>query len=400
MNVRKYVLATALCVAALYSCGDDDDNNDIEIVPPRDRAEQQANEDPLIVEYLKTHFYTSIENTANSDYETVVFDTIAGNNSGKTSMWDSGQITSKTITLDEVDYKLYFLKFNEGTATEYQPTFADSTLVTYRGEQFYDNRDKDGDGIPDGADVDSDGDGVPETDTIDNNSVTRTDADNDGIADFADVDTEANKDKLDSDGDGIIDDEDDVDNTNSARRVFDSAVRPQWFNQISVIQGWREAVSELRGASGQDLNDDGTTRYTMDFGNIVVFMPSGLAYFNSPPTGSGIGAYKSLIFHIQLYKAVQADHDQDGIPSFLEDIDKDTFVINDNTDSDVAADFDDTDDDQDGVPTSDEITVNDRDGNGIIEYNEDPSLSEIIFYDDDGDGIFNHLDTDDTEVKN
>lgn len=390
MNFRKYIFASVLALAALYGCSNDDDDDDNNVEPERDRAEQQANEDPLLRRYLETHFYRLEDNPSNPDYKLVLFDTIAGENSGKQALIDSDSLETRTITRDDVDYTLYILNFQKGANGERAPSFADSTLVTYRGELLYENVDQDGDGIPDNADVDADGDGAADVD----DGVTRVDSDGDGIADNADVDS--NPGEPDTDGDGIIDEIDQVDNNDPNRRVFDSSITPIWFDLVSNIEGFREALTGYKGASGSMVGADGTVDFVDDFGNFTVFIPSGLAYFNLPPIGSGIGTYKSLIFNIQLYAINESDHDNDGIPSYLEDLDNDRLVLDsdDNTDEDATFNYLDVDDDGDGTLTSDEITVNDANNDGFI------SLDEITFYDDDGDGISNHLDEDDREVKN
>ena len=81
----------------------------------------------------------------------------------------------------------------------------------------------------------------------------------------------------------------------------------------------------------------------------------------------------------------EADHDRDGIPSILEDIDGDGNVKNDNTDEDqeqvFIPNYVDVDDDQDGTLTRDEIS--DENGNIIIPYP-----------DTDGDGTPDYLDPD------
>ncbi len=402
MNVRKYIFAISLSMVALYACNNDDDDGPGERTPPRDRAEQQANEDPIIKKYLETHFYTLVDNPANPDYQIVQLDTIAGENSGEQPLMDSEFLETKTITREDPDtgndvsYVLYVLNLRRGAVGERNPQIADSVMVTFRGEQFYENEDMDGDGIPDAADVDADGDNV--ADEID--GVTRTDRDNDGIADDSDADDDGvagtDAGKVDSDGDGIIDDKDPVDNNDPNRRVFDSSVTPVWFDLVSVIDGFREATVDFRGASGSIINPDGTIDFNDDFGNLTVFIPSGLAYFDIPPVGTGIGTYKSLIFNIQLYAINESDHDNDGIPSYLEDLDNDGLVLDsdDNTDGDNSPNYFDSDDDGDGTQTRDEITINDANADGFI------SLDEITFYDDDGDGIQNHLDPDDRDSKN
>ena len=72
MNVRRYIFAVMIVMVALYACNNDDDDG-FEIIPPRDAAEQQANEDPLIQEYLQTHFFDFIDNPANSNFQITVF---------------------------------------------------------------------------------------------------------------------------------------------------------------------------------------------------------------------------------------------------------------------------------------------------------------------------------------
>lgn len=118
-------------------------------------------------------------------------------------------------------------------------------------------------------------------------------------------------------------------------------------------------------------------------------MPSGLAYFNNPPLGSGIDLYDPLIFQVGvgLYEE-NTDYDNDGIPSIMEDLNNDGVLSNDNTDleQERTSGFSflpnhlDTDDDQDGTPTRDEIII-DAEGN-------------ISFPDTDGDGTPDYLDRD------
>ncbi|MBQ4822656.1 hypothetical protein [Aquimarina sp. MMG016] len=407
MNLRKYCYATGFAILALCACNNDDDDGPTTI-PPRDFTTQQAAEEIVLKDYLETHFYTRVNVDVNDDgtpeYETVHFDTIAGVNSGEASIMSSGLLSTKTVTRNDVDYTLYILNLNRGTDTpdeKNQPKAADSTFLTYRGEVFYDNQDRDADGIPDIADIDSNEDGSALGDGEDR----RPDADDDGIADNSDVDNPDLASEPDSDGDGIIDDKDPVDNNDPNRRVFDSAITPVWFDLVSVVSGFREATVDFFGAvdGNPASNPDGTVTYS-GFGNFVVFMPSGLAYYDRPPN-SQIAAYAPLIFNVQLYDVNESDHDRDGIPSYLEDLDGDGLVIDndDNTDGDSSPNYFDLDDDGDRVPTADEVTfVGDLNNDGSIDINQDIPLDqrEIIFYDDDGDGVWNHLDADDREFKN
>ncbi len=422
MNVRKYGCSIVIAIVALYACNNDDDNNTGggSIEPPRDRAEQQADEVEVIKNYLDTHFYTLIDNPVNPDYKIALFDTIAGENSNRQPISQSDSLETKILRSNDVDYTLYFLNLNRGSATERQPTFADSTAITYRGEMFYDYQDRDGDGIPDSADVDADSDGEADVIEVDGQDEVRTDEDGDGIADDSDADADgdgqvdridSNDDgvidendvgtKQDTDGDGIIDAKDPVDNNDPNRRVFDSRVNPSWFDlsnpdpSRSLILGFKEALVDYKGASGFVENNDGTVNYNDDFANFVVFIPSGLAYFSASP--NDIPVYSPLIFSMQLYGVNESDHDRDGIPSYLEDLDNDRNVLDadDNTDGDGDPNYIDADDDNDGTLTRDEITlVAGAKDDGVV------TLDEITFYDDDGDGTPNHLDPDDRDLKN
>lgn len=400
MNFKKFTLVVVVLIATLYACNNDDDLGLTEI-PIRERDEQQVTDDQVLKDYLQSHFYSRAENPSNPNHQITFFDTIAGANNSETSIWNSPEFETKTFTRNDVEYNLYVLNFRRGVGIEdvkSQPTFADSTFVTYIGELLYDYVDKDGDGINDQADVDSDGNNEP--DVVDEE--TRTDSDGDGIADDADADDDGtpgtDPGKEDSDGDGIIDEKDQVDNTNPKRNIFDSAVNPVWFDLAGVIEGFRESTIDFLSASGNVVDPvDGTVDYNDDYGDFVVFIPSGLAYFEQSQQVGRV--YAPLIFSVQLYDVNESDHDNDGIPSHLEDLNGDGLLISDdnadNTDEDIRPNYLDIDDDGDGTPTADEITpLGDLNNDGAI------TFDEITFYDDDGDGVPNHLDPDDDDFKN
>lgn len=156
--------------------------------------------------------------------------------------------------------------------------------------------------------------------------------------------------------------------------VFDQQELPVWFDLPQVVPGFRKGISELRSGSFSE-NPDGTFDF-YDYGQGVLFIPSGLAYYaNAQP---GIPAYSPLIFSLSLFTLKASDHDGDGVFSKDEDIDGDGNPFNDDTDGDGTADMYDADDDGDGVLTRDEL---DFDENGI------PG-------DSDSDGIPNYLDSD------
>lgn len=280
------------------SCNNDD--NGIPTIPPRDRGEEAIAAEAELVEFLQTHFYNYEE------FETpppgfnfeVVIDTIEGDNADKTPLFN--QVETKVVTdrdEEDVTYNLYILKALAGEGN--QPTFVDSTLVTYRGT------------LLDGS-------------------------------------------------------------------QFDGSPNPVWFDLTGVIDGFQEGLVEFRGATSQTVNSDGTVSFE-GFGSGALFIPSGIAYFNQPPSPS-IPLYAQLVFTFNVLEAVVADHDQDGIISLDEDLNNNGNELDDDTDSDGIPDFADFDDDNDGIPTRDEIEIDDE-GN-------------VTFPDTDGDGIPDYRDDD------
>ena len=194
---------------------------------------------------------------------------------------------------------------------------------------------------------------------------------------------------------------------NSDHSVFDSTPNPVTFDLLSLIYGWSLVIPEFNPASGFVDNGDGTETY-IDSGLGVMFLPSGLAYFASAQIG--IPAYTNIYFKFNLFKTDQNDHDSDGVPSYLEDLNNDLNVRNDNTDEDNLFNFGDADDDGDGISTFDEhvlttytispgaaepnLGINDfeysrtvDDATGVI------TLEVITLIDSDGNGEFDYLES-------
>lgn len=182
-------------------------------------------------------------------------------------------------------------------------------------------------------------------------------------------------------------------------QVFDNTATPIWFDlqgyvlrassgqlsrQAGVIAGFSEGIQEFGEATGFVVNPDNTITWNNDYGIGAIFVPSGLGYFSSPPAGSRITPYSPLIFTVNLYRTVRADHDGDGIPSYMEDLDGDGNLFNDDTDGDGLPNHSDTDDDGDGTPTRQEIIIR---PDGTIE-----------FPDTNGNGTPNYLDRNSFEV--
>lgn len=161
-------------------------------------------------------------------------------------------------------------------------------------------------------------------------------------------------------------------------QIFDGSVNPTWLDLSNSVVGFREAMVELSGSSGFAENPDGTFAFNDDFGIGAVFIPSGLGYFAAPPANSGIFRYAPIMFTFQQYRSRLTDHDRDGIPSYLEDVNQNRRFDDDDTDRNGVFNYLDADDDGDGVLTRDEI---------IIE--EDGTL---VFPDSNGNGTPDYLD--------
>ncbi|WP_299548404.1 peptidylprolyl isomerase [Seonamhaeicola sp.] len=179
------------------------------------------------------------------------------------------------------------------------------------------------------------------------------------------------------------------DDLNDLADAFDSKVNPDtYFDLTTLVPGWRKTFPQFNVAEGFVDNGDGTINFTNP-GLGVMFLPSGLGYFQNAQ--SDIPSYSPLIFKFELIHMEENDHDNDGIPSYLEDLNGDgEFTVNsedaedetdDDTDGDTFPNYFDPDDDGDGIPTANEDIdgdgdpTNDIGKNGIPKY-LDPEETE------------------------
>lgn len=316
--MKKFFLLV-LVVVLVWSCKKDDSSNlDVEAVPPQSLSETAIEDDAEIKEFLQTHFY-NYEEFQNPPAEfdfKIKFDTIAGDNVDKTPIIE---MTDKLM----------------------------SEVITVKSSDFGRDDEEEVDHtlyyliVREGI--------VEEHPTIGDYTVVHYEGSMmNGVAFDASINVES--------------------------RLYLS----------STVRGYGNGIEYLRPGNGPFENGDGTVSFE-DYGIGAVFIPSGLAYFDNPPPGSGIPSYTPLIFKIDLLSfEANTDFDGDGIPSILEDLDGDGNLNNDNTDQDTERIFlpnhNDSDDDADGIPTIDEIDI-DQEGN-------------VTFRDTDGDGIDDHLDND------
>lgn len=163
--------------------------------------------------------------------------------------------------------------------------------------------------------------------------------------------------------------------------LFDNSVIPVRFSLVDgpsspgIIRGLQQAIIEFKGAGNIISNPDGTLSFE-DYGIGAVFVPSGLGYYQYPPAGDLL-PYEQLIFSFELFASEVADHDNDGIPSYMEDLNNNQILTDDDTDDNGVPNYLDNDDDGDGRLTEYEIEIID---------------GEIFFPDTNGNGIPDYLD--------
>ncbi|MBO3099859.1 FKBP-type peptidyl-prolyl cis-trans isomerase [Gelidibacter pelagius] len=339
MKLKTYVLSTLCFLALLSSCNKDDDNS-IDLIPERDRTEQQVSDFDSLQKYLKTHYYnraTFLETGDHSISEIIIKELPKDESGNYLDMPDpdNNQMLSvavdidnpKTTTYQEVEYQFYILELNEGGGVN--PNFSDNVRMNYNG--FF----------PNGT-------------------------------------------------------------------SFDGTVTPIELDLMTLIPGWREVIPEFKTSEGFVENSDGTVTYN-NYGLGVMFLPSGLGYYGDPK--GSVPAYSNLIFKFELYQSEINDHDGDGIPSYMEDLNGNKNLYDDDTDGDGIPNFLDPDDDGDRILTINEMTrqtytVDTNNGE------EEPILSEGEFLrsrtnnggvltiktlkvvDSDNNGVLDHLQED------
>lgn len=121
---------------------------------------------------------------------------------------------------------------------------------------------------------------------------------------------------------------------------FDYSETPVWFQLESVVAGWGEIIPLFKTGTYDTAEGPNPTTFA-NFGAGVMFLPSGLGYYNQNPSAS-IPNYSPLIFSFKLRSQRSRDHDRDGILSKDE--------INPSTAVGVSRKPKDYDSDGDGTP--------------------------------------------------
>jgi hypothetical protein len=128
--LKKILSFTILSFLLLFSCKKDEE----EVEPLRDVSEQSIADDQLLEDFLSTHFYNYEDFEDQTLNPKIIFDTISGDNSSKTSLLS--QVTKKTVRVktsagDLIDHNLYYLVAREGIGKS--PSSVDSTYQAYEG---------------------------------------------------------------------------------------------------------------------------------------------------------------------------------------------------------------------------------------------------------------------------
>ncbi|AOZ98066.1 FKBP-type peptidyl-prolyl cis-trans isomerase [Flavobacterium commune] len=305
MNKFKYYFILIITSLSLFSCSKDD-NSSIEEVPLRDFQEQFTIDSIAIKEYLET-YYIDIADPNFADNDVIIKKiTNSGTQPSIMSYLNSStfpKLLKKTVELHEITYEIYYLVLREGVGEK--PTNVDEVLTSYRGDYLYRTVAKEA--VPASGDT-------PAQPAVPSELLASQ---------------------------------------------FEVLRYPQsFFNLTGVITGWSEVFPEFRTGDTPVSNGDGTVTHT-NYGAGVMFLPSGLAYYSS---GQGsIPSYSPLVFSFKLYAVKRSDLDNDGIPSYLEDIDGDGYLRvteTDDSDKDGIPDYLDIDDDGDKFTTRSEITIN------------------------------------------
>jgi FKBP-type peptidyl-prolyl cis-trans isomerase FkpA len=136
---------------------------------------------------------------------------------------------------------------------------------------------------------------------------------------------------------------------------FDYTPFPDALSPLPLfIEGWHNIIPLFKTGVYVDIPNSPDPPSYQDFGAGVMFLPSGLAYFNTTPS-SIVSAYDSMIFSFKLYDLEYTDLDADGILNKDETV-AGTDIKDYDTDGDETPNYLDTDDDGDGYTTLREIT--------------------------------------------
>jgi hypothetical protein len=317
MNKFKFYFIVLITSLSLFSCSKKDD--DVTIEPPVDFAVQYPKDIALIEDYLKNNYITIVNHPGFVDDQDVTIKKIDAGQPSIYSYLDSPTYPKLLIRPVKMHNVDYKLYYLVlRPGVSVSPCNVDGVLTSYRGTYL-------------------------------SRSVATETVPSEPTATF-----------------------------------FEELKYPQTYFELYTIyevplRAWSEIFPQFKTGTS-DINGDGTVSHK-DFGAGVMFIPSGLAYYNS---GSGsIPAYSPLVFSFKLYNIERLDQDKDGVFSYQEDQNNDNYVYDyrntiaypttpttnlDDTDKDGIPDFLDVDDDGDNYTTKLEITKPEGTNSGLSLY--------------------------------
>lgn len=144
-----------------------------------------------------------------------------------------------------------------------------------------------------------------------------------------------------------------------------------YYPVINYIAAWGEILPLFNAGVYNDGGNPQDPASFTDFGAGIMFVPSGLAYFNA--AAGSLPSYTPSAFSFKLFRTKVLDTDNDGLPNQYETV-PGTNLNSYDTDGDGVPNYQDIDDDNDGYPTRDEISNPDG---SIMSYDQIPNCAPI-----------------------
>lgn len=309
MKLKNTFLLVILAIAFI-ACNNDDDNNSV----PHDPVKQAVIDNEKLVKYLQTHHYIAPQNGEPFG----VIDTIMADDN-VTSLYDDSRLKTQDIKENDIDYKLYYIKFNDGVTIN--PTKADSVLVNYRGFTL---------------------DSVKFDERINYTWLSLTNVIRGwqyGFEHFkggVNVSQAGEPLKFEDTGDGVLFIPSGLAYANTGSGSIPANAPILFFIRLGLVEK-ADHDNDLILSINEDINGDGNVN-------------------NDDSDNDRAPNY------------LDPDDENDGVLTKDEDIDGDGNPLNDDTDGDGIPNYLDDDDDGDGRLTRDESKTEDRDNDGIVDY--------------------------------
>jgi hypothetical protein len=200
-------------------------------VPKRDYAEQYATDLANVEEFLQTHYMEVTNNLGNTDDQDVSFYEIPEGGT-QTSVWNQTQypLQAHYVAQDDITYKIYYISLRQGSGSTSSSPCNVDRILTSYKGSYL----------------------YTKTETVNEEEVETL-----------------------------------------TFKQFEESINPEAYLTLSsLIKGWQEIFPKFKTGS-YNANPDGTVSYN-DFGAGIMFIPSGLGYYNN--SSGTIPSYSPLIF--------------------------------------------------------------------------------------------------------